>query len=290
MLVKVIVVFARVMICMSAYFCTSSSSLKWMSHSFFSCSALSVFAFCFLVGMFVLGRFSHCLFLHLSPSDKMPFLFWCLSISLLCCCLGRGVSPYLVSLYMPLSVATSILFCHILVCCHTNTMESLHMHVWWCPVWHPHAIVTSPANNLVYMQALRSSLSGNQLSIAFAALGSVLYCTDLIVSHHSTHIASKLNLASRALALRFGRRPNRNESPNGRHCTSLDINTRRYFASYFNITGFSQGLLWHFSVTTDEAKGFRIASEKNIFASLAIWGCAIRFASHIAVASRNWGH
>ena len=35
--------------------------------------------------------------------------------------------------------------------------------------------------------------------------------------------------------------------------------------------------------------GFRIASE-NFFASLAIWGCAIRIASHIDVASRDLGH
>ena len=34
---------------------------------------------------------------------------------------------------------------------------------------------------------------------------------------------------------------------------------------------------------------FRIASEKNFFTSLAIWGCAIRIASHIAVASRDLG-
>ena len=36
---------------------------------------------------------------------------------------------------------------------------------------------------------------------------------------------------------------------------------------------------------------FRIASErKNFFTSLAIWGCAIQIASHIAVASRDLGH
>ena len=56
---------------------------------------------------------------------------------------------------------------------------------------------------------------------------------------------------------RSHRRPSRSESPNRRHFVSL--------------------------------MGLRIASEK-LFASLVIWGCVIRIASHIAVASRDLGH
>ena len=44
-----------------------------------------------------------------------------------------------------------------------------------------------------------------------------------------------------------------------------------------------------FPVNSEHAKGFRIASETTILHSV-IWGCAIRIASHIVVASRDSGH
>ena len=88
---------------------------------------------------------------------------------------------------------------------------------------------------------------------------------------------------------RSHRRPNRSGTPNRRHFASLDLkNTpifriagqhRRIFAGFFACI-----FLW-FHI---QRMCFRI--KKNFFASLAIWGCAIRIASHIAVASRDLGH
>ena len=90
---------------------------------------------------------------------------------------------------------------------------------------------------------------------------------------------------------RSHRRPNRSGSPNRRHFASLDLKNipifriagqhRRIFAGFFSC------IFLRFQI---KRMGFRIASEKNFFASLAIWGCAVRIASHIAVASRDLGH
>ena len=43
-------------------------------------------------------------------------------------------------------------------------------------------------------------------------------------------------------------------------------------------------------MVSDLANGFSHRHRNSFFASLAIWGCAIRIASHIAVASHDLGH
>ena len=46
-----------------------------------------------------------------------------------------------------------------------------------------------------------------------------------------------------------------------------------------------------FPMSSDRRQGvFASLAKSNFFTSLAIWGCAIRIASHIAVASRDSGH
>ena len=90
---------------------------------------------------------------------------------------------------------------------------------------------------------------------------------------------------------RSHRRPNRSGSPNRRHFASLglkkhpDFSHRRPTSQDFRWLFFSRNFLW-FQI---KRMCFRIASEKKLFASLVIWGCAIRIASHIAVASRGFG-
>ena len=85
---------------------------------------------------------------------------------------------------------------------------------------------------------------------------------------------------------RSHRRPNRSRSPNRRHFENTPIfriagQHRRIFAE-----GFSGVFVW-FQI---KLMWFHIASEKNIFTLLAIWGCAIRIESHITGASRDLGH
>ena len=110
----------------------------------------------------------------------------------------------------------------------------------------------------------------------------MLMVCDPSGSHRSTHIAC--DSASRALPSQA--KLQRESEPQA--FASLDLKNmpifritgqhRRIFAE-----GFSGIFLW-FQI---KPMGFRIASEKNFFASLAIWGCAIRIALHIAVASRD---
>ena len=106
-------------------------------------------------------------------------------------------------------------------------------------------------------------------------------------SHCSTHIAS--DLASQALASQA--RPQRESESQASYIARYQ-STRRHFAPQANIAGFSQELLW--SVLWFQSK------QRGVFSSLAIivfrvasdldWRCAIRIASHIAVASRDSGH
>ena len=101
------------------------------------------------------------------------------------------------------------------------------------------------------------------------------------------HIAS--DLASRALASQA--KPQRESESQARLHRSIFKKHavfriagqhRRIFAGFF---------FCHFPVISEiKLMGFRIASEQNFFASLVIWGCAVRIASHIAVASRDLGH
>ena len=73
--------------------------------------------------------------------------------------------------------------------------------------------------------------------------------------------------------------------------------TPRFFASQANIAGFSRALFLAFScdfrssecifALPAKKKLFRIASDLGMCDSNPIWGCAIRIASHIAVASRD---
>ena len=89
------------------------------------------------------------------------------------------------------------------------------------------------------------------------------------------------------------RRPNRNGSPNRRHFASLDLKEHPDFLhrkpTSQDIRSFFPGISCAFR--SSECVFASLA--KNLFrigASLAIWGCAIRIASHIAVASRDLGH
>ena len=53
---------------------------------------------------------------------------------------------------------------------------------------------------------------------------------------------------------------------------------------------FRRRFFWRFRVISDQARCVFASLAKKKFTSLAIWGCAIRIASHIAVASRDLGH
>ena len=88
------------------------------------------------------------------------------------------------------------------------------------------------------------------------------------------------------------RRLNRSESPNRRHFASLDLEKHPDF-SHRRPTSqdFRRIFLLAFSCDFRSSECvFGSLAKKNFFASLAIWGCAIRIASHIAVASRDLGH
>ena len=86
------------------------------------------------------------------------------------------------------------------------------------------------------------------------------------------------------------RRPNRSGSPNRKHFTSLDLKKHAYF-SHRRPTSqdFRRRFFWHFPMLSDQVNVFS-QRKKRFRIALAIWECAIRIASHIAVASRNLGH
>ena len=87
------------------------------------------------------------------------------------------------------------------------------------------------------------------------------------------------------------RRPNRNRSPNCKHFASLDL---KKHADFWHRRPTSHDFLRRFFLAFPcdfRSSEWVFASlGKKIFASQAIWGCAIRIASHIAVASRDSGH
>ena len=89
---------------------------------------------------------------------------------------------------------------------------------------------------------------------------------------------------------RSHRKPDRSGSPKRRHFASLDLKIMPIFASQASIAGFSQKVFLAFSCDFRSSYCVFASLAKNVFASLAIWGCAIRIASHVAVASRNLGH
>ena len=92
---------------------------------------------------------------------------------------------------------------------------------------------------------------------------------------------------------RSHRRPNRSGSPNRRHFASLDLKKHPDF-SHRSPTSqdFRRRFFLHFRVISFRSSECVFASlaKKTFFASLVIRGCAIRIASHIAVASRDLGH
>ena len=102
-------------------------------------------------------------------------------------------------------------------------------------------------------------------------------------SHRSTHIASDLALP------RSHRRPNRNGSPNCRHFPSLDLRKHHGRASQANIAGFLQKEILAFSCDFRSSYWVFASLEKMLFRIASDWECAIRIASHIAVALRDLG-
>ena len=117
--------------------------------------------------------------------------------------------------------------------------------------------------------------------------GVVLWGLGLVVRIARPHIASDFGIAGARIAgqtaagVRIAGISHRSILKNNPDCSH-----RRPTSQDFRRSIFSCIFLW-FQI---KRMCFRIASETNFFALLAIWGCAIRIASHIAVASRDLGH
>ena len=98
---------------------------------------------------------------------------------------------------------------------------------------------------------------------------------------------------------RSHRRPNRSGSPNRKHFASLDLKKHPDFSRCGPIAqDFRSFCFFFFFIFLAFSCDFRsseyvfasLEKNKKKFASLAIWGCAIRITSYITIASRDLGH